>query len=100
MVTYSSRSACKATKIKKSFILEIKHLQLITEYILKEREINKRWFLGRLPARLRQRAGLGLSFFLENTIYVDIVSVFKDEQTSFVNRKADGVLRPKVTAKS
>ena len=26
----------KATKIKKSFVLEIKHLQLITEYILKQ----------------------------------------------------------------
>ena len=26
----------KATKIKKSFVLEIKHLQLITEYIFKQ----------------------------------------------------------------
>ena len=35
--------------------------------------------MGRLPARLRQRAGFVLSFFLENRIYVDIMSVFKEK---------------------
>ena len=36
-------------------------------------------FLGRLPARLRQRAGFVLSFFFKNGIYVDIVSIFKEK---------------------